>query len=525
MISNFRKGADNIFVRILLGILALSFVGIGGAAFISGNSVGEIVTFSKTDSILYEQFKYEKAKEIDSLQKKDNKSLTDENIVELNLDEKILNRLISISMINYLSKFYEIDISNDQVISHIKKTPYFNDSNDKFDFNIFRSTFKNSVKKEEEYLSSFKQNLISSVILNVFLDSFVPPKIMIDNIINYQTETRVTDILSIDLEQGAKDYKAEIVNIDDAEEFYAKNKAMFVQSDQRSFEYIKADKNFILSKLNIADKDLKTYFDDNWDEFSTKNFDDVKIQIKEIFVKEKTDELISDLSKKFEEDVVSGLTIAEIAKKYNLEIFTVNDITLSKMNSNDNIDYMAMADTIFDMAKNELSYPIEVHDSSEILLVAVTDIKPQRDLAFEEVKNDIIKLIEKRNLALHNVQILEDVKKSYNINNNQIIHPSVKKIVNKSLSRTNRALENKLPMSLLKEIFNINLYESTTLSGDGKNAYFAYVKEIKGNIPLAKKIHENSNDYFKVFIKEGILQELINHMKIENNIKINYITE
>jgi len=63
MISKFRKGADSLLVRILLGLIAFSFVGVGGAAFINGNSSGDVVSFSETDSISFEEFHIAKAKE------------------------------------------------------------------------------------------------------------------------------------------------------------------------------------------------------------------------------------------------------------------------------------------------------------------------------------------------------------------------------------------------------------------------------------------------------------------------------
>ena len=79
MISKFRKGADSLLVRILLGLIAFSFVGVGGAAFINGNSSGDVVSFSETDSISFEEFHIAKAKEIESLQRQNGINLTEEN--------------------------------------------------------------------------------------------------------------------------------------------------------------------------------------------------------------------------------------------------------------------------------------------------------------------------------------------------------------------------------------------------------------------------------------------------------------
>ena len=125
MISKFRKGADSLLVRILLGLIAFSFVGVGGDAFINGNSSGDVISFSETDSISFEEFHIAKAKEIESLQRQNGINLTEENIAELGIDNSVLKKLINDSMISYLAKYYEFDISDEKVIAYVKKTPFF----------------------------------------------------------------------------------------------------------------------------------------------------------------------------------------------------------------------------------------------------------------------------------------------------------------------------------------------------------------------------------------------------------------
>ena len=104
---------------------------------------------------------------------------------------------------------------------------------------------------------------------------------------------------------------------------------------------------------------------------------------------------------------------------------------------------------------------------------------------------------------------------------------AIKLMANKSISRADLPVENSLPAGLLKELFDLKINESTSLSfsSDGKYAYFALVKQIKNNNIIAKKIRDNSQDHFKEVIKEGVLQELINYLTIKNNMKIKIINE
>ena len=522
MISNFRKGADNIFVRILLGLIALSFIGIGGSTFINGNSTGDIVSFKDAKNISYEQFQFAKAKEIDLIQKQNGINLTEENIAELDINNSVLRKLINNSIIHYLADRYELDISDDKVISVVKKMPYFKNDRGEFDLSLFKATFDRSPKKEEEYIESVKDNLIASSILNIFLDSFTPPKIMTENIINYMAEKRIVDIVSVDLTSKAQDYKPEPISQEQIKDYYDKNKALFVTAESRSFQYIKADKKFIQRKITVSDSILKEYYEENIGEFNSKKFSEVKNQVKEEFLKEKTEEFVSELAGNFEEDVAGGLTLKEISEKYGLEIITVEDKTLAELSASENTDYVEIADSVFEIAKNELSYPVEVRDKHEILLTNVTDVKFAREQGFEEVQDKITTMIENENIIFHNLKSLEKLQKTYG----QVANPSElnlkeKKILaNQSFLRSDFGRQKNIPLTLFKAIFIADVSSNTRIVAEGNKAFFAHVKNIKFDKEAGENISKNSSEHYNNLIQEGVFQELIDNLAKRNRIKI-----
>ncbi|GAB4166167.1 MAG: SurA N-terminal domain-containing protein [Rickettsiaceae bacterium] len=528
MIAKFRKGANSLLVRILLGFIALCFVGAGAATFINGNSGGDIVSFSDAESISYEEFQLAKAREIDALQRQNGINLTEENIAELGIDNLVLRRLISDSMISYLAQYYEFDISEDKVISYVKKLPFFKNDNGEFDSNIFKSAFGNSTKKQEDYLKSEKQRMIASTMLNIFMDSLNVPKLMTENVLDYMSETRVVDVVSADLSFKPKGYKAEDIPQEQLKRFYEENKGLFTIPETRSFEYIKADKSFIQKKLTVTEKSLKEYFEENIEDFNSKNFSEVKKAVKEAFMQEKVEELANELARNFEEDVASGLTLTEIANKYGIKVSEVKDITLEQMSTSDQPDYVELVDSVFEMVENELSYPLEIQDKSEILLVNLKNIIPARQQEFAEVENSIKALIEKRMVALENVKALEKVKKGYDperITKGYLSAHGFTVATKQQFTRANLLTEDKWSADLLKAIFSAESNNTTSLVvGAGDKAYFAYVKQIKTDKAIAKKIQKNSSGQLANTIKEGIFHELISYLAQKNNMKIKEIT-
>ena len=523
MLTKIRKGTDNILVKIILGLIAFSFVGIGGASFIGGNSRGNVVLFDKIDSISMEDFQVAKAREIDALQRQNGINLTDDNIAELGLDNSVLRRLINESMIKYLASYYDFDTSEELVIKFVKNSPFFKNQNGEFDLSIFKSAFRNSQNREDEYLESIKKHLMTTALLDIFMDSFNPPKMMAENMVNYMVETRVVDLLSVDLSYKSSGYKPTVLESERLEDFYENNQGLFVVPEIRSFDYVKADRAFLTKKLKISELDLKQFFEENKDEFTAKNYASAKTQVREALTSERLEDLSNELAKIFEEDVSSGLTLQEIAQKYELKVSSVKDMSLANMNTSSIIEHIELADSVFEMIEGEVSYPIEIADKNEILLINLKAITRLRQQSFAEVEKDIKNLLDKRMLAIFNVQQLEEVQKSYNpktVNRSSLKAKGISVLAGKSFTRAELPLQEKLPVELLKAIFVTSVGGSTQLVGDTQKAYVAYVKNVSNSKAKASAIRKESGDHFSNIIKEGLFQELITHLTQKNNMKI-----
>ncbi len=523
MLAKIRKGSDSLIVRIILGLIALSFIGVGGASFINGNSRGDIVLFSDTDSISAEEFQIAKAREIDGIQRQNGINLTDEQVAELGIDNNVLRRLINDSMIKYLARVYDFDISEEKIISYVKRTPYFRNQAGEFDLSVFKAAFNNSPRKEEEYLASVKHQLVSSSMIGVFMESFKPSKLLKDNMVDYMAETRSVDLVSINLDNKPKGYVSKVVSQDQLNKFYQDNKDLFVLPELRSFDYIVADADYLKKKLEISESDLKAYFSENKEDFTTSSFAKAKKQVREAFVQERMEELASELAKNLEEDVSSGLNISELAKKYNLKVKSQKEISLAEMSASKKQEYIELADNVFELVDGEVSYPIEMQDQNNILLVELKSIQQLRQKELSEVEGEVKKILDQRLLAFENAKNLKSIKKIYNpkkVNRANLKNKGVTISVNQPYTRADLPMQDKLPPELLQSMFDIKKGGATQLVSDGKKLYFAYVKSIQTSKVKAKKIRENSEGHFSNVVKEGVFHELISYLANKNKMQV-----
>jgi len=524
MLTGFRKAADNIFVRILLGLIAFSFVVAGASSFLSGNNGGNVISFSKTESIPVEQFLALKAKEIEAIQNQNNINLTEEQIAGLNIDKGILQRLINDAMINYLAKIYDFDLSEEEVIRFVKKMPYFKDQNGNFDFKLFKDSFRNSKRMEDEYLVNMKSDLIKTVVLDVFMESFKPSRLMVDNIVNYMAMTRNFDTISIDLTQKQSGFKPDTIDDKTIEEYYKNNENDFILPELRSFSYFIIDKEFFGSRLKLDESEIKNYYEENKNDFDDRPYSQVKDQVGKLLSSNKLEELTKEIVKQIEDDIAGGLNLLDISKKYNLKIVSVDDVSkIDLANRTTPVNFSDVADGIFEMTENETSYPLEIPEQDVVIVTELTKITVSKNQTLEEVKDKICALLQEKAVMDANIIILEEVRKDYDpkkTTSESLKAKGIKVKSNQSLARADLE-EIEKNYELLKLVFKTQKGNSTDVVKDGKTASFAFIKSETTSQAKSKKIIDTSSEQINKAIKQSVMQELIGYLTEQNDMKVN----
>lgn len=518
MLKVIRKGVDTIFVRILLGIIALSFVGFGGVTFMRGNSQGNVVEFSKTDSITIEEFMQAKQQKIDMLQKQNQITLTEEQLQEINIDSSVLQDLIAKAMFAYLAQIYDFDISHQQVINFVKKAPMFQNESGVFDMEIFKGFFRNAPNKEEEYLSYIKTQIINSTLVNLFMHSYKTPKIMNKNIVEYMAETKEAHIYKMDLTFVDKTFKPEEPSDEILEKMYQDNIKTFATSEKRSFRYIKVSEKFVQDKIKLDESELKQFYEENKEEFGN-SFKDAEKNIRHALMQVRLEESLVELSKNLDDDRSNGMSLAEIATKYDIKVMEVSDMTRNAMESSKNEDLLDLASNVFEMPEGELSYPIEIRGKNEILMVELVTIKPLTQKTFAEVKDEVKKLWQKQEMIKFNINNLVKLREQENIKDDTLKGKGIVS-TKKVFVRSDIPLEEEFRPEFLISIFELDTNAKTPIFNDSKYAYFAIIKNSKIDHEKAKKIAKEGSGHFENVIKENLMNELITYLASQNNIQV-----
>ena len=523
MLTKIRSGVDHVIIRIILAIVALSFVGFGGVSFMSGNSKGTAISFSQAESISMEKFLRAKHQKIESIQNQNGINLTEDQINEFNIDQAVLQDLISIAMIDHIANQYDFDISDKQVISLAKHSPMFQNSDGEFDPKIYKSVFANTRHNEKEYLDFIRNQTIHGTIAGLFSTSFKVPRIMGDNMINFMAETKNVHVYKMNLSFKDKEFKPGTPDKELLQEIFNSNQKLLTLPEKRTFRYIKVTKDFLSKKITITEQDLKKYFEENPEEFAKNSYAKAKKEVKHLLTASILDDLLAEFSRKLEDDVAAGMSLEEISNKYTLAITEKKNISKSNLLNSKNEDHIELAEPIFEMISGEISYPIEIKDKHEILLTILDTITPERTQEFNEVEPKILELWKGKELAAFNLNKFVKFAEANNISGNAgaLEKRGIKLIKKSALSRID-VNSNEIPTELFSEIFRIEDKTKTKIfqTRDGF-AYFAYLEKSRVDAKKKKIVEEKGLEHFQNTIKESLLQEMIINMTLKNDVKVN----
>ena len=129
MLNKIRKGANSFVIRLMLGMIAFAFVGWGIKDVLQSRNNLDVVSFKSAKNITEDDFLRAKSEEITMYQKQTGTNLNEEDIKQLGIEKVVLQKLINDTILNDIASYYNLELSDDSVISFIKQSSMFkNDS-------------------------------------------------------------------------------------------------------------------------------------------------------------------------------------------------------------------------------------------------------------------------------------------------------------------------------------------------------------------------------------------------------------
>lgn len=342
MLEYLRNAADKPVAKILIGILAFSFVGWGVAEWIFGSVAGDTTLVKVGDSeITMQQFSLEKNRQL-SLMTRDQQRATyaDPSLTQA-LNEQVMSALTTQAMADSRAEDLGFVVSDAQIAREIREFPEFQ-LNGEFSTYLFDSVLANSGYSEAAFADILRKQVLRGYVLGAMSVPVNVSDFMVKAAYNARYGQRQIDYVAVDF----SDFDIGTPTDEQLRMYYDQNP--HVIPEQREVSYV----------LIPADMDKPDSYDEAYDQA--------------VLV---------------EDDIIAGDAMADAAKRHNAKYVSLGTFDAGSRPV-DEILTDNMMNRIFDMEEGLESELIE--SKKGFVIVRVDKIIPSHNAKFDTIKKNLV---------------------------------------------------------------------------------------------------------------------------------------
>ena len=371
MMDNLRTAANSIVLKIIFGIIIVSFILTG----VSGYLIGGNETYAakvNDQEIGRGQFENAVASERNRMQQQLGEQFSElaanENYIK-SMRQQVLNRLIDEALLDQYARQLHLGVSDQQVKNAILATQAFQ-SEGKFDNARFNGIVNQMGMNADQYAQALRNQLISQQLINAVAGTDFMLKGETDELAELVAQQRVVREAVIDVNKLAA---KQSVSDDEIAAFYEQNKGRFVSPEQFRVSYIKLDA--VSMQATASEADIQAYYDQHLDQFTQPQRNRYSV------IQTKTE----DEAKAILDELNKGGDFAALAKAKSADIISARNGGdmgwLEASTTPDELKNAGLKD------KGQLSGVIK--SSVGFLIARLDDIQPAKAKPLSEVHDDI----------------------------------------------------------------------------------------------------------------------------------------
>ncbi len=267
MMDRLREGVNSIAVKIILGIIILSFVFAGVGSYLVSGSNNSAAKVGNTDIPRGEfEMAYQNERNRMQAQLGDyfSQMLADPAYVE-SFRKSVLDRMINDVLLNQQAEALGLRISDEQISRMILEMPQFQ-SNGKFDQEIYLASLRRAGFSPDSFAEYMRRELVRDQLLNALQTSefTLPGEVKVGG--ELFTQTRDIRTITIDLTEFAKN--VELAD-EEIQEYYKANQDNFTRPEQAKVSYVELSAEVLKKQIQVSDDEVKQYYDEHKDKYSS----------------------------------------------------------------------------------------------------------------------------------------------------------------------------------------------------------------------------------------------------------------
>ncbi|CAI0858163.1 peptidylprolyl isomerase [Serratia ficaria] len=377
MMDNLRAAANHVVLKIILGLIILSFLLTGVVSYqgSSGDYAAKVNGQTIERAQLEQAFQSERSRMQQQLGDQFSALAGNEGYMQ-QMRRQVLSQLIDNMLLDQYAKKLGLSVSDDQIKEAIRKAPYFQ-TNGQFDNAKYLDLIGRMGYTADNFAQSMRQQLVNQQVIQAFGESgFVLPaeSQSMAALVLQERDVRLAtlDLKALQAKQSAGD--------DELKAYYDQNKNSFIAPEQVKVSYIPMDAASMQDKVKITDADVSAYYDQHKSSYGQperKNYSVIQLK-----TEAEANAVLDELKK--------GGDFATLAKDKSTDIISRRTGgELGWLEPETTADELKQADLT---EKGQLSGVVK--SSVGYLIVRLNDIEPEKVKPLSEVHDAIAKQVQ-----------------------------------------------------------------------------------------------------------------------------------
>ncbi|TKF32430.1 peptidylprolyl isomerase [Vibrio kanaloae] len=267
MMDRLREGVNSIAVKIILGLIILSFVFAGVGSYITGggnNAAAKVGSTEIARGEFEQAYQNERNRMQSQLGDYFSQMLADPAYVE-SFRKSVLDRMINDVLLEQQAESLGLRISDSQIRTMILEMPQFQTAG-QFDQEVYQAALRRAGFSAESFAEYMRRDLMRNQLVTALQGSEFVLQGEIDTQSKLIAQTRDIRTVTLSVADLAKDIELTDEKI---EQYYQENPAAYTRPEQAKVSYIELSAEALKSQLEVSDEEAQKYYQEHLDKYST----------------------------------------------------------------------------------------------------------------------------------------------------------------------------------------------------------------------------------------------------------------
>lgn len=370
MLDSLRNVAQTWVVKVLMGLLVVSFAGWGVSNTILGAIGSSAAIRAGHSEVSPVDYRLAYDRQLAALSQRFGQRLTREQADAIGIGHQVQGQLVAGVVLDEQARTMSLGLSKDRLAQLAAEDPAFQGADGRFNPAQFDAVLRNAGMTAQSYLDNRAQVARRQQIVEAVADGIKAPNTLLKAVALYKGESRTVDFVAM-----PKDFIKDVADPSDADlkTYFEANREAYGAPQYRKVSYVKLEPKDIANSATVTPEEIKTEYDKNVERYSTPETRTVE-QL--TFANE-------EAAKAAHDKIVAGTSFEDIVKS---EGKTLDDVRLGTF-PKPALPDQALADTIFGLQANGVSDVVK--GTFGPVIVRVTAITPEVVKPLSEVEKDI----------------------------------------------------------------------------------------------------------------------------------------